>query len=81
VPPLWRVRGVLGHCGDTAGTLCGWSYGHDPGTITATQVTDGGRWFAHSSTVVGYGMILLLLGAGTVAWGGYRMREAGRRGR
>ncbi|MFJ8560497.1 hypothetical protein ACIRD0_24090 [Streptomyces microflavus] len=24
-----------------------------PGTITATQVFDGGRWFAHSSTVVG----------------------------
>ncbi|MFF3991850.1 hypothetical protein ACFYX8_00890 [Streptomyces cyaneofuscatus] len=54
---------------------------NDPETITATQVTDGGRWFAHSSTVVGYGMIPLLLGAGTAAWGGYRVREAGRRGR
>ncbi|MET9977200.1 hypothetical protein ACFYOI_19400 [Streptomyces microflavus] len=54
---------------------------NDPGTITATQVFDGGRWFAHSSTVVGYGMIPLLLGAGTAAWGGYRVREAGvRRG-
>ncbi|RLV68426.1 hypothetical protein STAN_3950 [Streptomyces sp. CBMAI 2042] len=54
---------------------------NDPETITATQLTEGGRWFAHSSTIVGYGMIPLLLGAGTAAWGGYRVREAGRRGR
>ncbi|MGW1295195.1 hypothetical protein [Streptomyces sp. NPDC002533] len=47
----------------------------DPETITATQVFDGGRWFAHSSMIVGYGMIPLLLGAGTAAWGGYRLRE------
>ncbi|MFH9121054.1 hypothetical protein ACH475_32630 [Streptomyces globisporus] len=46
----------------------------DPATVTATQVFDGGRWYAHSSTVVGYGMIPLLLGAGTAAWGGYRLR-------
>ncbi|MFI1223231.1 MULTISPECIES: hypothetical protein [unclassified Streptomyces] len=46
----------------------------DPATITATQVFDGGRWYAHSATVVGYGMIPLLLGAGTAAWGGYRLR-------
>ncbi|MEU6942564.1 hypothetical protein ABZ943_38915, partial [Streptomyces rubiginosohelvolus] len=26
---------------------------NDPATITATQVFDGGRWYAHSSTVVG----------------------------
>lgn len=44
------------------------------GTIAATQVSDGGRWYAHSSTVVGYGMIPLLLGAGAAAWGGYRLR-------
>ncbi|WNF28619.1 hypothetical protein RI138_18260 [Streptomyces sp. C11-1] len=50
----------------------------DPETITATQVFDGGRWFAHSSELVGYGMIPLLLGVGTAAWGGYRVREAGR---
>ncbi|MFZ4271568.1 hypothetical protein ACOZFM_02525 [Streptomyces arboris] len=54
---------------------------NDPETITATQLTEGGRWFAHSSMIVGYGMIPLLLGAGTAAWGGYRVREAGRRGR
>ncbi|MXG24265.1 hypothetical protein [Streptomyces sp. YIM 132580] len=53
---------------------------NDPETITATQLTEGGRWFAHSSTIVGYGMVPLLLGAGTAAWGGYRLREAGRRG-
>ncbi|MBV7245291.1 hypothetical protein KDV96_15650 [Streptomyces sp. MW-W600-10] len=47
---------------------------NDPETITATQVFDGGRWYAHSSTVVGYGMIPLLLGAGAAAWGGYRLR-------
>ncbi|MFF4856951.1 hypothetical protein ACFY2N_18885 [Streptomyces rubiginosohelvolus] len=47
---------------------------NDPATVTATQVFDGGRWYAHSSTVVGYGMIPLLVGAGTVAWGGYRLR-------
>ncbi|MFJ6510422.1 hypothetical protein ACIQMO_09285 [Streptomyces sp. NPDC091406] len=46
----------------------------DPATITATQVFDGGRWYAHSSSVVGYGMIPLLLGAGAAAWGGYRLR-------
>ncbi|WP_239084198.1 hypothetical protein [Streptomyces sp. SID10692] len=46
----------------------------DPDTVTATQVFDGGRWYAHSSTLVGYGMIPLLLGAGTAAWGGYRLR-------
>ncbi|MFD5198633.1 hypothetical protein ACFWM7_00380 [Streptomyces sp. NPDC058375] len=49
----------------------------DPATITATQVFDGGRWYAHSSTVVGYGTIPLLLGAGAAAWGawgGYRLR-------
>lgn len=51
----------------------------DPGTITATQVFDGGRWYAHSSMLVGYGMVPLLLGAGTAAWGGYRLREAGLR--
>ncbi|MCI4040491.1 hypothetical protein [Streptomyces sp. TRM75563] len=48
---------------------------NDPETITATQVFDGGRWYAHSSTVVGYGMIPLLLGAGAAAWGGYRLRS------
>ncbi|MGW6583211.1 hypothetical protein ACWF76_28170 [Streptomyces globisporus] len=47
----------------------------DPATITATQVFDGGRWYAHSSTLVGYAMIPLLLGAGTAAWGGYRLRR------
>ncbi|WP_258045057.1 hypothetical protein [Streptomyces sp. SM11] len=47
----------------------------DPETITAAQVFDGGRWYAHSSTVVGYGMIPLLLGAGTAAWGRYRLRR------
>ncbi|WP_257137287.1 hypothetical protein [Streptomyces sp. st115] len=47
----------------------------DPETITATQVFDGGRWYAHSSMVVGYGMIPLLLGAGAAAWGGYRLRR------
>ncbi|MFD4020142.1 hypothetical protein [Streptomyces sindenensis] len=46
----------------------------DPETITATQVFDGGRWYAHSSMLVGYGMIPLLLGAGTAVWGGYRLR-------
>ncbi|MGW0646046.1 hypothetical protein [Streptomyces badius] len=46
----------------------------DPETITATQVFDGGRWYAHSSMLVGYGMIPLFLGAGTAAWGGYRLR-------
>ncbi|MFI7324176.1 hypothetical protein ACIBQ3_05735 [Streptomyces rubiginosohelvolus] len=46
----------------------------DPATVTATQVLDGGRWYAHSSMLVGYGMIPLLLGAGTAAWGGYRLR-------
>ncbi|MGW4629471.1 hypothetical protein [Streptomyces rubiginosohelvolus] len=49
----------------------GWT---DPATVTATQVFDGGRWYAHSSMVVGYGMIPLLLGAGTAAWGGYGLR-------
>ncbi|WDT92588.1 hypothetical protein H0E86_20475 [Streptomyces sp. SCSIO-PteL053] len=47
----------------------------DPETITATQVFDDGRWYAHSSTLVGYGMIPLLLGAGTAAWGGYLLRQ------
>ncbi|MFB8138266.1 hypothetical protein [Streptomyces parvus] len=47
----------------------------DPETITATQVFDGGRWYAHSSMLVGYGMIPLLLGAGTGAWGGYLLRK------
>ncbi|MER6597230.1 hypothetical protein ACWDBC_10785 [Streptomyces parvus] len=47
----------------------------DPETITATQVFDGGRWYAHSSMLVGYGMIPLLLGAGTAAWGGYLLRK------
>ncbi|MFJ6320841.1 hypothetical protein ACIQJW_32690 [Streptomyces californicus] len=46
----------------------------DPDTVTATQVFDGGRWYAHSSTLVGYGVIPLLLGAGTAAWGCYRLR-------
>lgn len=32
---------------------------NDAGTITATQVFDGGRWFAHSSTVVGLAECLL----------------------
>ncbi len=50
----------------------------DPGTITATQVFDGGRWYAHSSTVVGYGMIPLVLGAGAAAWGGCRLPVRGR---
>ncbi|NUV69895.1 hypothetical protein G6W57_22560 [Streptomyces sp. CAI-121] len=47
----------------------------DPETITATQVFDGGRWYAHSSMLVGYGMIPLLLGAGAGAWGGYLLRK------
>ncbi|MGA6173778.1 hypothetical protein ACPEIF_26435 [Streptomyces sp. NPDC012600] len=50
---------------------------NDPETITATQVFEGGRWYAHSGTLVGYGMVPLLLGAGTAAWGVYRVREAG----
>ncbi|MFJ9324560.1 hypothetical protein [Streptomyces globisporus] len=29
-----------------------------------TPVFDGGRWYAHSSMLVGYGMIPLLLGRG-----------------
>ncbi|MEW2068524.1 hypothetical protein [Streptomyces sp. NPDC007346] len=48
---------------------------NDPATITATQVSDGGRWYAHSSSVVGYGLIPLLLGTGTAAWGGFVMRQ------
>ncbi len=50
---------------------------NDPETITATQVFEGGRWFAHSGQLFGYGMIPLLGGAGMAAWGVYRVREAG----
>lgn len=54
----------------------------DPETITATQVFDGGRWYAHSGQLVVYGMIPLLAGVGAAAWGVYRVREvAGARGR
>nr|WP_237521402.1 pentapeptide repeat-containing protein [Streptomyces sp. SID8356] len=54
----------------------------DPETITATQAFEGGRWYAHSGQLVVYGMIPLLAGAGTAAWGVYRVREAaGARGR
>ncbi len=57
----------------------------DPDTVTATQVFDGGRWYAHSSTLVGYGMIPLLLGrrrrpgAATGCVGGEKARVRGSR--
>ncbi|WP_411079693.1 hypothetical protein [Streptomyces sp. cmx-18-6] len=74
---VWHCFGEAEGVGRTRITFADHDGRDDPETITATQVFDGGRWYAHSSTVVGYGMIPLLVGAGTGSWGVYRFREAG----
>ncbi|MYX15512.1 hypothetical protein GTY67_19315 [Streptomyces sp. SID8374] len=78
---VWHCFGAADGVGPTRISFADHDGRNDPETITATQLTEGGRWFAHSSTIVGYGMIPLLLGTGVAAWGGYRVRDAGRPGR
>jgi hypothetical protein len=74
MPKDWKGDRSPAETGRTRTLFAGHDGRTDPGTITATQVFDGGRWYAHSSTVVGYGMVPLL-GAGTAARGGYRLRR------
>lgn len=72
---VWHCFGEAEGVGRTRISFADHDGRNDPEAITATQISDGGRWFAHSGTIVGYGMIPLLLGAGLAAWGGYVVRQ------